>query len=357
MITRFVRSLGGVRRQPFQRRPELEALEDRMVPSTTGLSVIPSHFNSTAIGQGDTIWFSSVAKVSGVKSSPVTIYMVNASLDFTANGTAYHESLPNAALTFSPTATTASTTFNVSANTWDTTVPSHPGGNVFLDGFALPVPGGLPGGIHPVTFQATFETTATGLSVEWKWSAAVYSLFSTDYNALNVKPVDSKQLSAYKNSDHAGTPEAFKKDVLGGARGHGRSNFTGSYSATAKVVPGAAASANLSGNAVDVSDNLGVSGAVITLTGTDLNGNAVNLTATTGTNGKYTFGNLVAGNYTLTVTPADGYHASGALVGTDNGVTNGSANSSGTQISGIALNPGDSGTGYGFVLSSSIVLV
>ncbi len=56
--------------------------------------------------------------------------------------------------------------------------------------------------------------------------------FGADYNSLGVKPVDDNKASQNKNSDHAGTPENFKSFVIGGARGGGGSNFTGSYSGT-----------------------------------------------------------------------------------------------------------------------------
>jgi hypothetical protein len=52
-----------------------------------------------------------------------------------------------------------------------------------------------------------------------------------------VKPVDDNKASAYKNSDHAGTPESFKAFVTGGARGGGGSNYTGSWSGTDGVTP------------------------------------------------------------------------------------------------------------------------
>ena len=76
-----------------------------------------------------------------------------------------------------------------------------------------------------------------GVSVQWKWAAAVYTNFSADYNALGVKPVDDNRASQYRNSDHAGTPENFKAYVIGGARGGGGSNYTGSLSRTARVGP------------------------------------------------------------------------------------------------------------------------
>jgi hypothetical protein len=54
-----------------------------------------------------------------------------------------------------------------------------------------------------------------------------------DYTGLGVKPVDDNDASIYThNADHAGTPENFKPYVIGGARGGGGSNYTGSYSGT-----------------------------------------------------------------------------------------------------------------------------
>src|SRR5262249_2005178 len=51
------------------------------------------------------------------------------------------------------------------------------------------------------------------------------------------KPIDANNHNPYLNSDHAGTPENFKSYVTGGATGGGGSNYTGSLSATASVVP------------------------------------------------------------------------------------------------------------------------
>jgi hypothetical protein len=63
----------------------------------------------------------------------------------------------------------------------------------------------------------------------------VYTNFSSNYNALGVKPTDDNDASIYHNSDHAGTPENFKPFVIGGARGGGGSNYTGSYSGTGGI--------------------------------------------------------------------------------------------------------------------------
>jgi hypothetical protein len=70
-----------------------------------------------------------------------------------------------------------------------------------------------------------------GVSVSWKWGAAVYTAFSTDYSALQILPAHGNSCTS-SGSDHAGTPEGFTQFVVGGARGGGGSNFTGSWSGT-----------------------------------------------------------------------------------------------------------------------------
>src|SRR5262249_22821918 len=146
----------------------------------------------------------------------------------------YHLTVPNAVITFSTSATTATTVLNTVTNTWETTVPANYNGNVFLSGLAWQVPAsGLPGGANPVVWSGKFgSTTTTGLSFQWKWAAAVYTSLAAD---PGVKAIDGNTGSPYLNSDHAGTPENFKSSVTGGARGGGGSNWTGSYSGTATV--------------------------------------------------------------------------------------------------------------------------
>ena len=204
-----------------------------VAPATT---TIRSNFNATPIAGNDFVWFSGVLSVQGLGANPVTVFVHNSSLQFTVNGTKYNLPTPNAMITFSPTAGSATTSFDPVGNRWMTTVPSALGGNTFMDGLEFPVPtGGLPGGINSVNWVADFTTDTPGITVNWKWAAAVYTSFSSDYQALGVKPVDDNRESQYQNSDHAGTPENFKPYVIGGAAGGGGANYTGGYSGTARV--------------------------------------------------------------------------------------------------------------------------
>lgn len=202
-------------------------------------STITSNFNGTAIAQGDYIWFTGALKVSGIGSGPTTVYVSHASISFIANGTTYTIHVPSSAITFSSSTTLATTDFVqlhplFLGKGWETQLQlSGLEGNDLMTAVHFKVPSaGLPGGIKNVTFTATFSSYTAGLTVNWQWAAAVYTSFDIDYNNLGVKPVDDNKASIYKNSDHAGTPENFKTFVVGGARGGGGANYTGSLSGT-----------------------------------------------------------------------------------------------------------------------------
>jgi VCPO second helical-bundle domain/Domain of unknown function (DUF6851) len=205
------------------------------IPSTPSPSSIQSNFNGTSIAGGNFIWFTSVLKVNGLPTSgPTTVSFSGQTIQFSANGTSYISSVPDATVTFVPSATSATTTFTNTG--WQTSVPLNASGNAFLSGLPVQVPsGGLPGGINPVTWSGTFTSSSPNLTISWKWAAAVYTAFSTDDTLLGVKATDDNHYPPYQNSDHAGTPEKWKSSVTGGARGGGGSNYTGTLSGTASV--------------------------------------------------------------------------------------------------------------------------
>ncbi len=214
-------------------------------PPCSAQSANDSNFNGTPINGGDYVWFNANFTATGIPSSGATVTLTNSTISFAEGGTQYQLTVPNAQIVFSPSATCSSTTFSTMTNTWTTTVPVKGDDEIFLTGLAWPVPvAGLAGGINPVSWEGTFSTNgASGVSIQWKWGAAVYSNFTTDYNALAVKS-GHQTACGQNNGDHAGTPEGlnnmdqpWKQFVLGGARGGGGSNWTGSWSSTQNVSP------------------------------------------------------------------------------------------------------------------------
>ncbi|WP_284322317.1 hypothetical protein [Dyella acidisoli] len=198
-------------------------------------STVISNFNGTPIAAENTIWFNSVMKLQNAPSTShaVNIYVTNATVTFQDNsGNTYTVAVPNAQVTFDPNATTATTSFDANTNTWVTDTPYGTAGNTFLDAVALTLANSLPGGIKPVTWDGQISSDTAGVTINWQWAAAVYTNFSSNYALLDVKPTDDTKASSYQNSDHAGTPETYKPYVIGGARGGGGSNWTGSYSGT-----------------------------------------------------------------------------------------------------------------------------
>jgi hypothetical protein len=219
--------------------PDVQATVSSASCPISASTAISASFNSTSIQQGNYIWFDANFTASGIPTNGATIFFQNSTVSFSALGQAYVLRVPNAVIIFSPTASCAVTSFNTSAQRWETTVPVSGSNEIFLSGMAFPVPVTLPGGINPVTWTGIFSTTAPAVSIKWKWGAAVYTRFpllggGPDYNSLGVNPTHGGAC-IYQNSDHAGTPENVTAYIAGGATGDGGENFTGSWSGTQAV--------------------------------------------------------------------------------------------------------------------------
>lgn len=174
-----------------------------VAPLCDAATTVSTNFNATALAGGNTVWFVSRLKVSGLGASVTTIYTRQASISFTANGTPYTISVPDARIIFDPAASTTTTSYDTVTGRWITRVSSgNNTKNVFASGAALTVPvAGLPGSISNVTWTATLTVDQPGVTFTWNWAAAVYTSFNASFNALGVKPVDGSSQNPYNNNE------------------------------------------------------------------------------------------------------------------------------------------------------------
>jgi hypothetical protein len=182
-----------------------------------------------SIPAGSFIWFTSIIRIHTSKvqaPAGTTLSITNQTItssDFTIP-------VPDGTLTFSgscdnKTGGSGATSF-VGAG-WQTNAPVNFNNDMFISGVLYQVPTTIPGGLQNVSWCGTF-TSPTLSQVCWQWSAAVYSSgATTDYNAMQVKPLHSNICDAYHNGDQAGTPEANKPFIRPGAMGGGGGNFVG----------------------------------------------------------------------------------------------------------------------------------
>ena len=202
--------------------------------SSSSAASITSNFNGTTIAAGNKIWFNAVVKVNGSAAYPLTIYFNNQTISCSA----FTVTLPNSELILTSAVTTATTVFN--GTTWVTTAPPNQSGNYFISGYSDSLTTALSPGFfgNAVTWAGTFLASNANVSLNWQWSSAVYTKFTTDMNSVGVKPSDCNSCSAYLNSDNAVTPEHFKSYLTTGACGGGGSNYTGGLSGTQTITPG-----------------------------------------------------------------------------------------------------------------------
>ena len=204
-------------------------------------SCIKSDFRNVAVAGNNSLWFSSVFKIKGVKKQKVTFTFFKSSLQFNYLDSSQHLvtvnlPVPDGKITFDPYATSAATSFDAVDNVWLTTIPWDLDDNALLTATSWLVPaGGIPGDIEPVTWCGTFASDTAGVDIGWRWSAAAYSSFSGDNTVLGVKPMNTDYDNPPASRDNAGTPENFKGFLIPGARGKGGKNYTGSYSGSAKI--------------------------------------------------------------------------------------------------------------------------
>jgi hypothetical protein len=192
-----------------------------------GVTISNTSWNSFRIptGTSPVVWVHAhIGKPSGIPTTvKSTVLYTGGSLSL--GGTSH--ALPDGLLIFDPAApATITTTFNATANRWETLVnPQNLSDEIFFTGAAIPVTPDIAAGAN-ATWKFTVASDAPELSFSWQWSAAVYTFWPADWNQALIEP--------YHAIDHAGTPlnPTVQRTLIQGPRGGGGSNYTGSWSAT-----------------------------------------------------------------------------------------------------------------------------
>ena len=162
----------------IDRKRRISGCGTAVCPSTA----ISADFNQIVIDGGKSIWFNSSFRVIGGDGSPVTFSTHGGKVTFSDGVTSYVVPIPDAMITFSASATQATTTFG--AGHWTTIVPAGFADDVFLAGAKFTVPaGGLPGSINPVTWTTNIQSDKPGVVIHWEWAAAVFGSLP-GYNAI-----------------------------------------------------------------------------------------------------------------------------------------------------------------------------
>lgn len=209
---------------------------------TNALSCIEADFENDGIKKSNIVWFSSVIKIPSCSyNGPVTVHIFDQSIELAIDGTNITLQVPEAFITLSNGVTTSTTTFT--NGVWITLTKRGLSGNIFAAAVAWQVPFDLNNNnytwsnknwhdkdewlckrrrVNSATWCARFAVDNPNVVVQWQWSAAVHTSFTNDYNALCVKPCDDNNHSNWKDSDHAGACENYKKYAIKGARSKGR---------------------------------------------------------------------------------------------------------------------------------------
>ena len=204
----------------------------------TNTTSIKHSFHSRSIEAGRYIWFNSSFKPSGIakpgKKDPVTIYVTNSRITYSAYGRKYSLTVPDSRIRFADDITSASTRFV--NNVWETNVPLSFKDDVFMGGLSYLIPLRFPRSTRDITWTAYVSIDKAGVSLEWKWAAAVYTKLA-GRDGLIIKPISSWRDNPYRNFDEAGTPENYKAFLAPGSPGNRRHwrNYTGYYSKSQQI--------------------------------------------------------------------------------------------------------------------------
>jgi hypothetical protein len=228
-----------------------------MPSCTSAIQVLFDQYGMTRIPAGSTIWFTSVLKAvhtsdGSAITSPISIDVHQSRITF--GGWPYVITMPDSTVVIDPSISVPRRLWSSPEKLNVAYSPSQVSKEVLFDALPYEAPEPfIPRSSGPVTWTATFAASRAGITIDWAWSAAVYSQFGA-VGSFQLKPLSGPIAQVapqagppdlYENDDPAGTPEAYKQYAIAGAMGSGAPQYTGARSETASVqaCPGISATA------------------------------------------------------------------------------------------------------------------
>ncbi len=233
----------------------------------------------------------------------------------------------------------------------DSGEPGIQGATVTLTG------GGADGVINGI--GDTVVSTTTGINGAYSFTGLVQG---TQYRTAFGLPTGYTAASPRKlGADASLDSDGLVSDII--ILGSGQNNSTIDAGFYKEVKIGNYVWNDLNKNGLQDTNEVGIGGVVINLSGTSGSGAAISLSTTTASNGSYMFSSLPPGTYqvsvaasNLTTGPLSGYAASPTLVGTGRGLDS-NLNPSGTSPATLVSGSTDLNVDFGYYLDTTKVCV
>lgn len=215
---------------------------------TSAIRVRFDQYGTTQIPAGSTIWFTGVLKAvhtadGSVITSPIRIDVRQSRITF--GNWPYVVTMPDSTVVLDPSIVVPRRSWDGPAELNVAYAPAQVAKEALFDALPYEAPAPfIPHFSGPVTWIATFSASRPEIRLDWAWSAAVYSQFGP-VGTFQLKPLSGPIAQvepqagtpdAYKNTDPAGTAEAYKQYAIAGAMGNGAPQYTGARSDTATVI-------------------------------------------------------------------------------------------------------------------------
>jgi hypothetical protein len=194
------------------------------------VSTICGSFNSSNPGSGY-VWCN--AHLSSYPKQKCNVFCQQGTVTLKCNnGKTYTYQVPDCKITFDPSCSSASSSFDGSC--WNTTLPCNGDDEILLSACGIPWNSDFVG-CKNVCWTANFCSDYSGFNCNWQWGASCYKNDLSDCSSANPKPCHTTYCQGFSSGDHACTPQNYKSYCVAGGTGSGGSSYCGNWTSSASV--------------------------------------------------------------------------------------------------------------------------